>query len=477
MPLNLPAAEILSVSSKGEMAISIGHHFSSPYMGSGTLAKAPLLGSVSRPALEGVRDADWVPDGSDLAIVRPVEGRERLEFPAGNVLFRSGGYVSHPRFSPRGDLLAFLDHPTWGDDRGYVAVVDRGGRSRRLTEEFPAVRGLAWSPGGREIWFSAAISSGAFTLRAVDLSKQQRTVLAVPADLILFDVSPRGRVLLAREEDVRSTFASIAGDERRRDLSWLGNMEVVDFQPSKDRVLLENFSEGDFYSVYLGKTDGSMPVRLGEGDAWSLSADGAWAAAIVYRQPQRLMLLPTGVGEPVLLPTAPLLVSSAQWLPDGRRLVIAAHLPDHAPQLFSIDRSGGAPRSFTPEGIDLTRRRIPVSPDGQIVAAPSSNGRVALYPVDGGVAMAVPGLEIKPQDRILGFSPDGRSLLVGSPAGPVYRVERVDVATGQRQPWKDIPLGDESGISGTTVLLAADGSYVLSRAHRFDRLHLVDGLR
>ena len=38
--------------------------------------------------------------------------------PAGKVLYETSGWVGHPRLSPDGALIAFIDHPTPGDDGG-----------------------------------------------------------------------------------------------------------------------------------------------------------------------------------------------------------------------------------------------------------------------------------------------------------------------------------------------------------------------
>ena len=46
------------------------------------------MGSSPRAVQEDVREADWSPDGSDLAMVRRVEGRDPFEFPVGKVLFQ-----------------------------------------------------------------------------------------------------------------------------------------------------------------------------------------------------------------------------------------------------------------------------------------------------------------------------------------------------------------------------------------------------
>ena len=51
---------------------------------------------------------------ANLAVVRDVGGRNRLEYPIGKVLYETGGWISHPRISPKGDMVAFLDHSAAG---------------------------------------------------------------------------------------------------------------------------------------------------------------------------------------------------------------------------------------------------------------------------------------------------------------------------------------------------------------------------
>ena len=146
--LGLGRAELLSISSTGEMALSLGSHPVGTWINVGTLARAPLAGGAPRPVLEDVEWADWAPDGNSLAVVRNVGGRDRLEFPIGKVLYEtSGGWISYPRVSPKGDFVAFMDHPNQGDDGGLVAVVDTSGHKRDLTREWYGTQGLAWSRG------------------------------------------------------------------------------------------------------------------------------------------------------------------------------------------------------------------------------------------------------------------------------------------------------------------------------------------
>ena len=100
--------------------------------------------------LEQVQWADWAPDGNNLAVVRDFGGRNRLELPVGKPLYETGGWIGHPRVSPKGDLIAFADHPLQGDDSGSLAVVDLAGNKKMLSSQWFTIQGVAWSPDGKE---------------------------------------------------------------------------------------------------------------------------------------------------------------------------------------------------------------------------------------------------------------------------------------------------------------------------------------
>ncbi len=198
-PLSFPPAEMLAVSGTGELALSLNHSFDG-WMGDGTLARAPMLGAGPRPLVGNVREADWTPDGSELAIVRRVGGRERLELPLGQVLYETTGWIGSVRVSPDGQHVAFADHPVFADDIGTVSIVDRAGKKRDLSTGWDSMlRGLAWSPDGREVWFTASHGGEDSALRAVDLEGHVRPILSGLARVIVFDIAPDGRVLLGRE--------------------------------------------------------------------------------------------------------------------------------------------------------------------------------------------------------------------------------------------------------------------------------------
>ncbi len=209
--IGIPASQLLAVSSTGEMAVLQSLSYAFMFTSLGTLAQVPLTGGSPRQIAENVLGADWAPDGKTLAIVRDMGGTQRLEFPVGHVLYETDGWISHPRISPKGDHIAFLDHTTHDDDRGVVSVVDLAGRKKVLSTGWESEEGLAWSPNGSEVWFSAAQAGLQRRIYAVDLSGHQRLAFRAPGGVTLQDISADGRVLLTRDEQRAGILAMASG--------------------------------------------------------------------------------------------------------------------------------------------------------------------------------------------------------------------------------------------------------------------------
>ncbi|MGH9367965.1 MAG: WD40 repeat domain-containing serine/threonine protein kinase, partial [Thermoanaerobaculia bacterium] len=231
LPLELPSANLLAISPSGEMAIAVDCRSNHPGVCAGTLARAALTGGAPRDVADGIQDADWAPDGSRQLVVRDVDGKARLEFPMGKVLYETTGHISYARLSPESDRIAFLDHPFSLDDAGTVAVVDLEGKKTTLTGKWASEHGLAWSPSGKEVWFTATEAGANRSLYAVTLSGKLRVVTRTPGGLKLHDIARSGRVLLTRESPRVGILGMLQGDTRERDMSWLDYSFAADLAP------------------------------------------------------------------------------------------------------------------------------------------------------------------------------------------------------------------------------------------------------
>jgi eukaryotic-like serine/threonine-protein kinase len=474
--------ELLAVSSRGELAVSLGRRRVGTFVGSGTLARLPLAGGAPREVQEDVQEAEWSPDGSELAVVRTVAGQNRIEYPIGTVLYQTAGWTSNLRFSPRGERLAFIDHPVWGDDGGHVAVVVPGGPVTRLSRNWGSALGLAWHPSGREVWFTGTREGSARALHAVDLSGREREVARMAGVLTLHDVA-QGRALLSHHVVRREIAGRAPGAAEERDLSWLDYSYPSDLSDDGSTLFFAENGEGGGrgYAAYLRRADGSAPaVRIGEGAAMALSPDGKWALANrdYTTDSPTLVLVPTGAGQAIVLPRGGVNTQAATFFPDGRRLLLAGSQAGQAVRAYVQDRDGGDPRPLTPEGTRFNLASRPVSPDGRQVLLRDGEGRWRLYSVDGGPeARTVPGLT--PDDQPVRFTSDGRRLYAYTPGEVPAQLFRVDLATGQREPWLALQPADRAGVLAVgPVQVTPDGrAYVYGYRRVLSDLYVVTGLR
>jgi WD40 repeat protein len=470
VPLEFPNADVLGVSSKGELAISLNRQFDI-WLTTGTLAKAPLLGTSLRKVLDAVSWADWNPNGDALLIVRRVGNEDRLEYPIGKVLYRTSGYISYPRFSPTGDRIAFLDHPTYGDNRGNVAVITPRGQKTELVHDWSGLEGLAWSPDAAEVWFTGS-QSGGWAMFGVGGKRGLRAVWRTPGNLVLHDVDRKGRVLVANTA-ITSTVRGLGkGEQHEHDLSigWSAARAVAN--DGKNALVVSYAGDAStYYDLYLRPMNGGAPTRIGEGEPLCFSPDGKWALSMILSSPPKLMLYGTESEATKPVNLGGLKAISACLLADGRLLLVASSAP--ATTDFYVQDIDGTHRSRLP--IDHAGSGRPyVSADGLKLAVNDGESGVAhVYAMSGQHLRDVPG-----QLKAIGWSTDSRSLFVFSAQEFPMRIQRLDVATGALTPWKEVVPSEIAGNLGLTHMgINPDGdAYVYTIERMLTDLFVVDGL-
>jgi WD40 repeat protein len=296
--------------------------------------------------------------------------------------------------------------------------------------------------------------------------------------MAILDVAGDGSVLIEEHTRAMRITGLAPGEDHERDLSWLDYSFACDFSSDGRSFTFDESGAGvgDHYRLYLGRTDGSPPIRLFEGTCGPLSPDGLWVLSSVESPRPQLLLVPTKSGEPRPIRSDGLTLGGISFFPDGKRILVGGQEPRHGVRLYVMDLAGGRPRPISPEGIRL-RGSKPVSPDGEWVFANGPDGKLSLYRVENGEARLLPGANAG--DRPLQWTPDGRGVYVMERKGTAFRVFRIEVATGRRSLWKEIVPPDPAGFWGITsfFIAADDTSYVYSYQRTLADLYLVNGLK
>ena len=494
-----PGGALLAVSRRNEVAVLLGCAFDMMFGNCrGTLATAPLGGGSPRALANDVRFADWGPNG-ELAVVRRGAGGDRLEFPLGRVL-HDGGYLVFPRVDSEGRRVAVVSAPVGSEAilqriprvgsaaRASLLVIDSDGTNRTLSSGWPWVTGVAWSPAGNELWFSA-LRGRVGTLHAVTLDGRERPVMRMPGSLRLHDINADGSVLLTQMAPRVVTMIKAANEEVERPYSWFDAGLVAELSPDGRWLLFTEQGEAvdGKHTMYLRPTDGaSPPIRLGEGIALALSPDVAWVLSLRSGSPQQqLTLVPAGAGEPVVLPRGSIESyeqNYGSFFPDGRRVLFHARQPGEGLRLFIQDLPAGEPRPITPELGDITYGVI--SPDGQWVVAlvrEAGSVRHMLYSVTGGAPRPILGS--RPGEAPIQWSADGSELYVRtwnpSSPEPEVKIFRLSLRTGARTLWRTLRVTDSAGAwQPMGIMVTPDGrAYAYNYAQLLHELYLGTGLK
>ncbi len=464
-PIGLSRANVMSVSSKGELAVLVfKSHLWAPF---GLLARVPIAGGTPREILEEVVGADWAPNGEDLAVVVAMpKGKSQLQYPIGTVLAEDDDF-NIIRVSPNGDLVAC-------NEGGTITSYDRKGKRSDILK-MPWMNGLAWSPRGDEILFVGGPSERQQALRGVSLSGRSRVLIPFGLGLVLHDVATDGRLLIEQRAWRGEISCQPRGENRERELGRPPQPQPMLI--SEDGKFLLFSEGGEDMGIYFQKTDGSPPVRLGEGNTLGLSSDGRWVLTLLDGPPRELIMIPTGAGTLKKIPVEGVEPKWAWLLPNGKGILVRA--PDNASHpLLLVGPEGGKPTPVRAD--DYTDRAMALSPDGNRFVYATKGGQLRIAALSGGESTTVPGAPLMLEDHLSQWSADGRFLYIWRSGEIPTVIDRLELATGRREPWKKIAPQDSTGVRGVAnVVMAPDGESYAYQYYRIiaDDLYVVEGAK
>jgi Tol biopolymer transport system component len=475
----LHGALLLSISRQGRMAVVVHPRHFAHYVFFGTLATAPMGGGAPRELLENVTDADFSPDGNEIAVIDLDQKTDkwRLQYPIGKVLLEGDNWISNLRISPDGTQVAYFLHPPNSDDRGDLVLIDRSGHTRTLSSGWGSLEELAWAPSGKEIWFSGSETGSQYCIRTVTLSGKLRTVYCGTSSTRIHDIAPTGRALVSADEGRVGMIVAEHGTKSERDLSWLDNVYNPRLSSDGSTVLFtdQSVKAGKDYSVYVRKTDGSPAVRIGTGGyGTDLSPDGKSALITRGDDPTgRIQIVPVGPGQARVLHWDGVQPEWAEWFADGQKILFAASQSQQGQSMFVTDASGAPPKLVT-HGFAYGAKP---APDGQSVFFQKQDQWFILSLADG---KTKPIRGLNPGEFPSAWAADNKRIFIETRSAASLSIQKLDLESGKRELWLEWKPKDLVGLAPwkSPASITPDGRWIaLTYGTHIGQLYTSDNLK
>ena len=299
----------------------------------------PRLSPDGRELLYVLAEADWEAN-------RAISHIWRADADGGNTmqLTRSEEGETSPRWSPDGDLVAFLTARGTADTTQIHVMSNRGGEARQLTDHPTAVSTITWSPDGSTIHF----------LAADEMSSEEQTREVEKNDVYAFEENFQQRHLWTVTVSTGATTRVTEGDYSvlAYDLSRDGTQIALHRGPNP---VLEY---RDASEVWVIGADGRDPRRLTRNEVpesgAQVSPDGS-QVLFLSRSNERfekyynsnVFLVPADGGPArILAPDLPHELSDAAWSVDGNSVFAIVNMGVHS-ELFRLDAATGEVEQLT----------------------------------------------------------------------------------------------------------------------------------
>jgi len=451
-PFGVENADVLSVSSKGELALLLKKTRLRNLGGTGTLAVVPLSGGVPRELVEDVFLADWSPDGSRLAIARKKGLETVIEYPIGEVLYTTTKSLwLSMRVSPSGEQIAFVETNEAADSYDLKVISVWGNETTLLHLGEGTFAGLVWA-GEREILAGLDQSGSGDTGRIVgiDMGGRTRTLLSLPIWTSVWDRRPDGSLLVSQSKGTSDLIFASSSEPSGTNLGWLTDSVLDDMSEDGEWLLFH-----DTANTYLRVTDGSPVVRLARGTFGTISPD--WRTAVLRASEHEIGIVPMKAGQARTVSVGDLVLEPhPRILSDGTTLLFGAAGDDGKDRLYVTDTKGTKPRPISGpiEALGWTV----TSPDEKEVAVSDPVNGLQIFRLDGTPSRKIAGLER--DDGVFAWSTDGKSLYVAKDGDVPLRVEQLDLDTGEKTLWRTLAPHDLVGVYWA-------GNLAVSRDARF----------